>query len=177
MNDCRVGGEFLMRWISVAVALAVLASAGVASAQPAENAATLAGPPAPRRGGLVFHVSGGGGQPTVVSLGLVDENTGGAVLRQRRQMQPDCTWAKASDLVVEAQDVVPLQNPRRLGGAERFGAYYATLFGALTTSQGSAATATQQSCVRQTMTQVGESLLRRQAASEGSSVGASLPGE
>jgi hypothetical protein len=92
-------------------------------------------------------------------------------------MQPDCTWARGLDLTVEADDVVPLQNPRRLGGAERFGAYYATLFGALTTSWGAAATPAQQSCVRRTMTEVGESLLRRQTADKGSSVGSTLPGE
>jgi hypothetical protein len=113
----------------------------------------------------------------MVSLGLVDESASGAVLRQRRQMQPDCTWASASDLVVEARDVVPLQNPRQLGGAERFGAYYSTLFGALMTSWGSTPTPAQQGCVRQTMTEVGESLLRRQAAGGGTSVGAPLPDE
>ena len=165
-----------MRSKSFAVAMAALAGPSLGWAQPAPDS-TLAGGPESRRGGLVFHVSGGAGRPVAASLGLVERSSAGAVLRQRRQMQSDCTWTEASDLAVDLDEVVLLQNPRRLGGAEQFGAYYATLFSALVTSKGAAATPTQQGCVRQTMTRIGEGLLRRQAAKGASSSRPILPEE
>jgi hypothetical protein len=108
---------------------------------------------------LVFHVAAARGAAPSVSLGIVQ----GAMLRQRRLMQLNCTWAPAADLRVETSSVVPLQNPDSLGGAERFGVHYADLFSSLSASQGAVTTPEQRACVQRTMTRVGQSLMRRRA--------------
>jgi hypothetical protein len=159
-----------MRWKSIAVAVAAWAAAAPAWSQAGPNG-VLAGGPEPRRSALALHVAGGAGQPIAVSLGLVERSATGAMMRQRREMQADCTWRQVSDIALAADDAMPLQNPSRLGGAERFGAYYARVFAALATSKGAAASAAQQGCVRQTMTRVAEGLLSRRRSGPGSAAG------
>ncbi|MBL8548927.1 MAG: hypothetical protein JNJ73_03000 [Hyphomonadaceae bacterium] len=138
--------------------VAALVCAGLTGAAWAQSSP----PPPPRPSGLVFHVAVTGAQP-VVSLGMAQPAAAGALIRQRREMQADCTWALATDMTAPADSIVPLRDPAGLGGAEQFGDYYAQLFNALVTAKGATTTASQYMCVRRTMTTMAASLLQRRA--------------
>ena len=74
-------------------------------------------------------------------------------VRARQELQPDCTWAAASDITAPSESIVTLRDPAAVGGPERFGTLYATTYSALVAYQGGTPTPEDHGCVRQRMTE------------------------
>ncbi len=88
-----------------------------------------------------------------MSIGIAQGDGERATIRARQELAPDCTWASAPDVTVPMDAIVTLRDPAAVGGAERYGALYATTYSALVAYQGGSPAPEYHGCVRRRMTE------------------------
>ena len=86
-------------------------------------------------------------------IGIAQGDGERATIRARQELAPDCTWASAPDVTVPMDAIVTLRDPAAVGGAERYGALYATTYSALVAYQGGSPAPEYHGCVRRRMTE------------------------
>src|SRR5262245_16984094 len=107
--------------ISVVTASATLALVCAATAQE-------------RSDRFVMHV--GAGPTFTTSLGFAQGDGGQVAIQERLEMGPGCRWTPSAPITVPASDVVDVQEPSSVGGAERFGVLYAVTYSAIVAQRG-----------------------------------------
>ena len=88
-----------------------------------------------------------------MSIGIAQGDGERATIRARQELAPDCTWASAPDVTVPMDAIVTLRDPAAVGGAERYGALYATTYSALVAYQGGSPAPEYHGCVRRRMSE------------------------